>query len=478
MAFVESRPEPSAPRPLISRGNQDQFDASLDEYFLASRSLSTNSVASLLLSASFGVNAILYAAWLGYLMGLWALTIQIAWSLSFLLLARYANVISECTSLHDFLGRHFGRSTRRMAALCSIVGLTYFVGWEVSIARGALSGFARTPSSAPVEWLVVRASLFVGIAAALAVLYSALFGRRADARANAVLNLVKSTLLVGCVVAVAVTAVFSSHSGLGHHLLPSLPNAVTAVGIMGLLTSLLFNISWQFVDNSSWQSLNSGKAADPEGTARDLRRSGFWTFVTVNALGTIAGALLRGMHGVTSDNVLVVFAHSIPAVGGVLVAATCLLILASMISLVDVIILAVTQALVVDVGVLGKRITSVGKREARIAVLIVGVAASWGVEAWVHWLGGSIFNFVYIVIIPQLSLVGPVLIALRSQSHGYRRSGMWIVILSSCAIGLLCSIVGSAIRNSLLVDGAGAVTVFMSLAGAALARRTDEMARS
>jgi hypothetical protein len=464
------------PRPLISRGPGDRYESTLDEYFLASRSLKRSFIVNLLLSAAFGVNAILFAAWLGYLMGLWAFAIQIAWSLSYILLARYVRSVSGATSLHDFLGQRFGRATRRVAAVCSIIGLTYFVGWEVSIARVTLAGFASTGSTTSFQWLVVRASVFIGIAAAIAILYSSLFGRRADAHANRVLNVLKSTLLIGIVAVLAVAAALSSHSSLGHELLPPLNKAVTAVGAVGLLTSLLFNLAWQFVDNSSWQSFNSGKAADPQTMTKDLGRTALWAFITVNGLGTLAGALMRGVNDVTSNNILVRMSAVVPRFGGVLAVAICILVFASMISLIDVIILAITQALVVDVGVFGRKISVVRKMHARVVVLAVGALAAWGVQAWVNWLGGSIFNFVYIVVIAQLSLSGPVLVGLikGSRSHSF----MWLIILCSGLVGVVSSVIGSALSISVLVDGAGALTVAISIIGAAvtsvIANRNDQ----
>jgi uncharacterized sodium:solute symporter family permease YidK len=48
----------------------------LQGYLLAGGGLSRPSLISLLLSASFGLNALFYAAWLGYAIGMWALIIR------------------------------------------------------------------------------------------------------------------------------------------------------------------------------------------------------------------------------------------------------------------------------------------------------------------------------------------------------------------------------------------------------------------
>ncbi|OGO87116.1 MAG: hypothetical protein A2Y24_05915 [Clostridiales bacterium GWE2_32_10] len=82
----------------------DTEGGDLDKYFLGGREVATKRASNLLISTSFGANAILYAAWLGYTMGFWAILIQAAWCLSFLLLARFADQVYHHTSLHDFLG--------------------------------------------------------------------------------------------------------------------------------------------------------------------------------------------------------------------------------------------------------------------------------------------------------------------------------------------------------------------------------------
>jgi hypothetical protein len=135
-----------------------------------------------------------------------------------------------------------------------------------------------------------------------------------------------------------------------------------------------------------------------------------------------------------------------------------------MVSLVDVIVLAITQALVVDISILNQKMPLVRRRHARFAVLLVGIFAAWGVQAWVSWLGGSIFNFVYIVVIAQLSLIGPVLIGLLRPSKVTSR--MWLAILAGAVIGFLSSILGTVLDMATLVNGAGVFAVSASIAGA------------
>jgi hypothetical protein len=306
--------------------------------------------------------------------------------------------------------------------------------------------------------------LFVGAGAAIAIIYSSLFGRRADAHANKILNVVKSILLIGSVALLTGSAVFASHSALSREMLPPLPQAISAVGAIGLATNILFNLAWQFVDNSSWQSFNSGEATDQKGMRRDLNRSALWVFITVNSLGTLIGSLMRGVGGVTSNNILVKMSQAVPHWNEAFAIAICILVFASMVSLVDVIVLAITQALVVDISILNQKMPLVRRRHARFAVLLVGIFAAWGVQAWVSWLGGSIFNFVYIVVIAQLSLIGPVLIGLLRPSKVTSR--MWLAILAGAVIGFLSSILGTVLDMATLVNGAGVFAVSASIAGA------------
>lgn len=449
-----------------------RYDETLDEFFLASRSLRAGSVVTLLLSTSFGVNAVLYATWLGYLMGIWAFAIQIAWSLSFLLIARFAGTVSAGTSLHGFLEQRFGSTTRRVAAVCSILGLAYFVGWEVNIAKSTVGGFTAGTGSQPLtfSWWFNRPGWVIAIVVGTAVLISGVFGRRLTARFNVMLNIVKTGLLVGVTATVGGGALLASQTVVGHAMIPSVHTAIAAIGISGLLTSLLFNLLWQFVDNSSWIAVASGRAIHQPLAARSLKWTGFWVFVTVNGLGTILGALLRGVSGVSSSNALAAVTRTTPVLHTVLVAAIAVLVLASVVSLVDVIVLAITQAAIVDLGVLSRKIRNIRVGHARWAVFVIGLLAAWGVNAWVQWLGGNIFEFVYVMIIAQLGLSGPVIVGLLSSRR--IRGPMWVPIVMSVGIGIGAAVVGSALKIQSLVDSAGAATILISTLGAIALRVT------
>ena len=63
----------------ISKGNaRGAPEQPLTEYLLADTALGRFPVISLLLSSSFGLNALLYQIWLGYSVGVWGLVAQAA----------------------------------------------------------------------------------------------------------------------------------------------------------------------------------------------------------------------------------------------------------------------------------------------------------------------------------------------------------------------------------------------------------------
>src|SRR5262245_40619955 len=104
-----------------SRDTEALLDQDMQEFLLAGRVLPSSSVVSLLLSSSFGLNALIYAAWLGYTIGAWAIIIQAAWALSFVLLIPFARSFYGISSLHDLLGSRYGAATKVFAAICSLV---------------------------------------------------------------------------------------------------------------------------------------------------------------------------------------------------------------------------------------------------------------------------------------------------------------------------------------------------------------------
>jgi len=414
-----------APRNLLDKGKTD-----VDKFFLGDRAISSGKVAHLLTSSSFGVNAILYAAWLGYAMGAWAILVQAAWCVSFLLFARYAVKVHHFTSLHDFLGSTFGRTTQRIAAALSIIGLLYFAGWEIAIAQ---SGLSALPISAGLLWPALIALFII-----IAIIYTSYGGQKVNSEVDRWLNIVKYFLLVFVVIAAIIGAVNagSFNSGL---IFPPISGAFAILGAFGVFTNLVFNLSWQFVDNTSWQSVSSNKK-DPR---RSLILAGGGTFVAY-LLSTFLGAVLRVSTNLTSDNILAAATFGLSGVLQVVViVAVVLLILLSMMSLIDGISLSVSQSAAVDLNLL-KRFAEKPKQRmliARILTVAAGVIAAWGVNLLISAMGGGIFDFVYILIVAQLSMIGPILVGLMAKNLPKIRI-MWQALVVAVAVGIFASAFG------------------------------------
>jgi hypothetical protein len=427
------------------------FATSVDKHFLADRLLTKQKVTSLLLSASFGANSILYAVFLGYLMGVWALLIQLAWMSSFYLLARFAPRIHASLSLHEFLGQYFGSATQRIAALCSIIGITYFVGWEIAVASSSLQPSIGLNGAGSQNLSIL---LVVGIIAAIS--YSVIWGRRASGSVNVFLNSVK----ILCLVVLAVVLFYSAMPNISLNMFfPPFGDAIAAVGIIGFITNVLFNLSWQFVDNSSWQSIISMRSENSRSLKSAITVAGLGTLLTVNGIGTLLGTLLRSVSDVDSSNALGQIVHASSLAPTVAAIAMAILIIFSAMSLFDGAILSVSQSIVVDLGIKSRAVATL--RYARVVTLLVGIIAAIIVDKTIQLLGGSIFDFVYIVIVVQLTLIGPVLAGLLYPRQVKK---MWIAIVASLVVGVGMAVIGTIQNNQDMIQFAGLVTVIVSIA--------------
>jgi Na+/proline symporter len=420
-----------------------------DSYFLANRTMALSRTSSLLVSMSFGANSILYAVWLGYVMGFWALLIHAAWCLSFVLLAKFAPKIYKHTSLHDFLGCRFGNTTRIVASFCSIIGLLYFAGWEIAIVK---SGVAH---------LFLGTGMNIGsglpiiiITVLIAVLYPAIGGKKINGQIDFVLNIVKFVLL-GAIVLSLGESVLSSVNLERTVLLPSISSAIGRIGIIGFITNMIFNVSWQFIDNSSWQTISSGNKKEDNVAKKTLISAGkviFFSYI----LSTALGVFLRIIPNLNSDNILGVIASS-----GVVSIGLFILILLSMVSLIDGVGLSVAQSLLVDLK-LGEKLRKFnGFTIARILTVIVGIFAAWGIQLLLGAFGKSIFDFVYIFIVAQLSLLGTVLAGLIFKNA--KSQYIWISILVGIASGFTASVLGGLFELTTLSEAAGTISAVSSV---------------
>lgn len=438
------------------------MNAKISDFLLAGRRLRTTEIVSLLLSSSFGLNAIFYAAWLGYSIGAWALLIQFAWSASFFLLIPVARHFSNITSLHDFLGQCFGYKTKLLAALCSLIGIIYFVAWEVNI---------NVTTVTPL--LPGNVGVFTIAAFAFGVItYTLLFGLRGNAYIDKYINLIKLAMLF------AITSIAFFHflklpsDVIYQSIFPSFDKVITNIGMVGLATNIVFNVAWQFVDNSSWQSIIGGSEVSKGSTSRNLKYSGLMIFLTVNLISTVLGISLAQMSNVTPDNILSMTSGFVPQYGNLISTGIIVLSIGSMMSLVDGMLLSL--ALTVSSDILPKSFWTKfsEKRKLRLIQLLVvafGLITIWGFEGILKAFRINLFDFLYIIVISQLSLIGPVIFGLYGKVR--KNDAMWIVILLALTVGFGSVIVGGITENKMLIDGAGAFSVITSLLSAWIINR-------
>ncbi len=438
------------------------LDEKMAKYFGGDRALSEEKVVELLVSTSFGANSILYAVWLGYLMGMWAMIIHFAWCMSFYLLAKFSKQIYAHTSIHDFLSCHFGSVAKKVAAICSCIGLLYFAGWEIAIAKSGLDSFTMN-SEIGKSWVW---SLLLLVMICIALLYTVIGGQRANGYVNLIMNRIKVILLV--VIGLGIFYALSNNNQFTYDILmPDFKDALKSIGLTGLITNIFINLSWQFVDNSSWQIISSGCDAGMGTSSTSLKRTGLQIFL-IYAVETFLGASLRGISGLDSDNVLSGIVYIVGGQGNIFfVLCIVILLLLSMMSLIDGMSLSVAQTIMVDLnfGEIIKKIKQnrqSGVRTARIITLFLGVLAAWGIQFALAGFGKSIFDFVYVFTIVQLSLIGPIIIGLVFQPRCIPR--MWISIVISMTLGFLFNILGNVYSISWLGDVAGTVTAISSFA--------------
>jgi len=132
--------------------------------------------------------------------------------------------------------------------------------------------------------------------------------------------------------------------------------------------------------------------------------------------------------------------------------------------------LAAGYTLIIDIFHPSQRLPDLDQNEeraetlllaVRIAILIVAIVAVWGTQQLVQLFDKSLFEFVYIVIIPQLALMGPVLASLLGRTRGV--APIWIAIVAGLVAGFSAAVGGTALELSSLSDGAGILTVLFSV---------------
>ena len=449
---------------LGSPSRQRKEEGVLGGFLLAGTRLGRSSVISLLLSGSFGLNGLFYQIWLGYTVGAWGLVTQGAWALSFVLLSTRTSKIVQHTSIHDLLGSSFGVVTKVAAGIFSIIGMGYMLGWEVGIGQSMFSGLLTSQDGVG-NGAEVGSAWLAGAVVVAALLYTILGGIRGNAIADILLNGLKIVLVFGA----AMYLVFFYGDNVVEGLLPSLDKMVENLGYWGLATNIAFSLMWQFVDMTTWQSTIAGKDNPVEDTAWNLKWSGLAVFMAPGVLGTLIGAALVGTEGINAENILSTAIQIVSGSSDILLFLAFASLIACMLSLIDGLLLANAFAIVIDVLHPRKSIDELDQNPkvaertvlaVRVSLVLIAGIAAWGVQALLGLLGGSLFDFVYVMVITQLALSGPVIVALltsRTQSLP-----MWIPILVSAIVGFGCIILGTQESEKWLIDGAGTFTIIVS----------------
>jgi Na+/proline symporter len=425
-------------------------------FLLAAGKLKSSSVIHLLLSSSFGLNAVFFAAWLGYAIGFWALIIQLAWSVSFFLLIPAAKHFSKVESLHDFLGQKFGKTTRVIAALCSLIGINYLIAWEVSIDKAAISPLISQNGD-------LIAMILISLGALITLFYTSYFGLKGNAIVDTILNFTKILILL-FIFGLVFSNFLKLPSGIMlNSIFPPFSKVVLTLGIVGFVTNILFSLFWQLVDNSSWQSIIGGSNVSKSSTQNNLKLSGFYIFLFVNFLATVLGICLSGISNVTPDNILALTVGIIPSLKLITSIGIILLSIFSLMSLADGMLLASSSIISFDIfpniKLLSNKLKN-SKNLSKISVIIFGLISIWGIQLLFNALKLNLFELVYIIIISQLALVGPVIVGIMSNK---KNNLMFIPILIGLFIGFGSSIYGIIAENKILIDGAGSFTIISSI---------------
>ncbi len=441
----------------VSKRSSPNYDSNLDGFLLGGRSLNKISVVNLLLSSSFGVNAIFYAAWLGYTIGGWAIFIQVFWGLSFIWLSKYSSSFKNIDSLHDFLGKQFGKKTKIIASLCSIIGIMVFVGWEVGISEGAFTSIMQTNANSG-STTYITLSIFIGT-----LLYTIIGGIRGNAHVNIILNSMKILIVLVFIVFVgysltAITGEFSINN-----FFPPLAKTISDFGIWGLITNIVFNITWQFVDNSSWQSIISGR---PSNVNWNLKGSGIYIFLSIGLFGTILGALLIGANDVNPDNILLKATEFSADISNVSIYLLVILLVTCVISLLDGMFLTIGLTISKDLE------KTNNLRTIKYLMLpLIGILSIYGTKLIQNLFGIDLFDLVYIVVISQLALFGPVYIGLKYNGKSRQ---MWIPIFGGLSTGILAVILTWQTESSFYLEGAGTFSLMASLLLALIVKFYDK----
>lgn len=443
---------------------KDEKFGPISSYLLAGRSLGRVSVVSLLMSSSFSLNALFYAAWIGYTIGAWALIIQFAWSACYFWLAWYTNRIRLSKSIHDFLFTNFGAATRIVAGLLSLIGMMCQIGWESEIAASTFGTLVGTDVARSAQSAIAAGAIVAGGVVASCLFYTVIGGLRGNAIADKVLNIIKLVCLLIIIVFLGV----HTSASIGDFV-PKWTTVAAKMGGFAFTTNVVFNLLWQFVDASSWQSIIAGKQVKEDDMANNLKASGIAIFIVPGIIGTILGIVTHGLTDVSDNNVIARIAVTAFGWWSPLGAICALLMIAAVMSLLDGLFLACAYTLVVDVFFPREKLPAIEENTVRaesilawirVSLILIAIISAVGVHFLVEHWHLDLFSFVYVLIISQLCLFGPVILGLTSNR--VPRSPMWLVLIASFVIGMLSAWWGTHGGDSRWSDAAGSITAIVS----------------
>lgn len=433
-------------------------------YLLAGKTLQKSRVINLLWSTSFSLNGMLYQVWLGYLLGVWGLLTQAAWALSFFWLAKYADKVRANNSLHEALGKSFQHSTRVIAGVFSVVGAMALIGWEVNVGKSTFQGLIQTSSGARTDQLAL---IFTAAVIFSCVLYTIIGGLRGNAIADLLQTGLKLLGFGGLIFLLFLnlpaqmtwTAAF-----------PNFAAVTESIGLFGLVTNLAFSVVWQFVDMSAWQTVIAGaKNKSVEESKSSLRWGGIWVFVAPGIIGTVLGIMLKPVAGVDAGNVLSKAMEALPNISASVSLLLAVSLISCLMSMVDGLLIASGYALVIDIFKPGSNLDALDASpniskslitKIRFAFFGLAILGSFGITWFMARLGLSVFDILYLVVIPHLALSGPVFASLSGRRQ--RALSMWWALLLGAATGLFAVFVGTRAGYGWLVEGAGFFTILTS----------------
>lgn len=452
----------------IANRNTKKIDRPLENYFFSSGNLKRYFVINLLLSTSFGLNPLFFQIWLGYSVGAWGLVTQLAWAIGFVLLAPYSTVIENSNSMHEVIGVRFGSNARIIASICSIIGIIFMMGWESGVGESAYRSIFSTSTEFTVEESNFSSKILISAIVFGSLFYTLLGGLRGNASADAILNLSKFVLVIILTYFVLMETNVMSNPNFWDKAFPSFTAMRNNLGLWGLITNVIFSLLWQFVDNSTWQSIIGGSKEGE--THSNLRWSGFASFVAPGIIGTFLGICLAFQSGVNTDNIFSVLINILTEHKTFAIISIFLIVVACVMSMLDGLFLTSSYTLVIDIFYPKEKLSNLDEDTAlaekellktRVILVVIAIIAIWGVKIlFVDIFKLNLFQYIYLVIISQLSLIGPIYFALATKR--IKRISVVYAIILSLIIGFGFAAYGTIEGKLWATDGAGTFTIIAS----------------